>query len=70
MAGTGRGFTKDSLCNIITQNGDLAKTLNSLRTVPGATNPFVVSSRNSSLSSSTGRPTTIPAGTGVQSGKK
>jgi hypothetical protein len=35
-------LAQDSVFKLV-QNGDLAKTLNTLRTVPGATNPFVAS---------------------------
>jgi len=37
-----RILAQDSVCKLV-QNGDLAKTLNTLRTVPGAKNPFVTS---------------------------
>ena len=37
-----RGLAQDSVCKLV-QNGDLAKSLNTLRTVQGAKNPFVVS---------------------------
>jgi len=41
----------DSVCKVA-QHSDLAKTLNTLRTVPGARNPFVVSQRNEASSGS------------------
>ena len=41
-----RGIAMDAVCKVA-QNGDLAKSLNSLRTVSGAPNPFVVAQRAS-----------------------
>jgi hypothetical protein len=38
----------------MSKNGDLAKSLNTLRTIPGAPNPFVVSPRRESGSTSAG----------------
>ena len=35
-----RGLAQDSVCKLV-QNGDLAKSLNTVRTVQGAKNPFV-----------------------------
>lgn len=72
MAGDRRILAKanDSVCKLTESNGDLAKTLNSLRTVPGAANPFVAASRNSSSSAGPSRPATVSSGVGVQSGKK
>ena len=37
-------MANDSVCKLV-QNGDLAKSLNTVRTVPGAPNPFVAASR-------------------------
>lgn len=39
-----RCAVKDSVCNVV-QNDDLAKSLNTLRTVPGAPNPFAISQK-------------------------
>ena len=41
-----RARAHDSVATLPVRNGDLAKTLNTLRTVPGAPNPFVHSSLN------------------------
>jgi hypothetical protein len=52
-------IAQDSVCKLV-QNGDLGKTLNTVRTVPGARNPFVdtrhggSSSRSDSSSTSSG----------------
>lgn len=40
-------MAQDSVCKLV-QSGDLAKTLNTVRTVPGARNPFVTSPRGGS----------------------
>jgi hypothetical protein len=40
MANGKGNYANDSVCKL-TQNDDLAKTLNTVRTVPGAANPFV-----------------------------
>lgn len=45
-----RVFANDSVATLAVRNGDMAKTLNTLRTVPGAPNPFVSSAqRNGKL---------------------
>lgn len=38
-------LANDSVATLSVRNGDMAKTLNTLRTVPGAPNPFVSSSQ-------------------------
>lgn len=48
------------------QNGDLAKSLNTLRTVPGAKNPYVTSQVRSSSNGTSGSNTS----SGAQTGKK
>jgi len=58
-----RSIAQDSVCKLV-QNGDLAKTLNTLRTVPGAKNPFVVSRTGSSNGSSNN------SSAGAQTGRK
>ncbi len=42
MAQPQRMIAHDSVCKLV-NNGDLGKTLNTVRTVPGAKNPFVTS---------------------------
>jgi hypothetical protein len=51
----GRCAANDSVCNVV-QNDDLAKSLNTLRTVPGAPNPFAVSQRERIANQSTSSP--------------
>jgi len=60
-----RSFAQDSVCKLV-QNGDLAKSLNTLRTVPGAKNPFVAprSGVSSNGSGNTG------TSSGAQTGQK
>ena len=44
----GRSMAMDHVCNVVAQNAqndDLAKSLNTLRTVPGAPNPFAALQR-------------------------
>jgi hypothetical protein len=60
-----RGLAQDSVCKLV-QNGDLAKTLNTLRTVQGAKNPFVASRPGTSSNGSSNTSTS----TGVQTGRK
>ena len=45
MRAANRAMAMDSVCRVsqAAQNDDLAKSLNTLRTVPGAPNPFVAS---------------------------
>jgi hypothetical protein len=43
-------MANDSVCKLV-QHGDLAKSLNTLRTVPGASNPFVAAQQRSAASS-------------------
>ena len=56
---------QDQVCKLV-QNGDLAKTLNTLRTVPGARNPFVASRPAGSSNGSNNAGTS----TGAQTGRK
>jgi hypothetical protein len=65
MAETQVQRTTDSVCKVA-QNGDLAKTLNTLRTVPGAKNPFV-SSRQGESSGGSGNSNTS---SGAQTNRK
>lgn len=60
-----RVLAQDSVCKLV-QNGDLAKTLNTLRTVPGAKNPFVASRPASSSNGSSNTNTS----TGAQANRK
>ena len=65
-------MANDSVCKLV-QNGDLAKTLNTLRTVPGAKNPFVSSRQggSSSGSSSSGSSNTrTSTSSGAQTDRK
>ncbi|MCU1323071.1 MAG: hypothetical protein JWM43_2720 [Acidobacteriaceae bacterium] len=50
MAQPQRILAQDSVCKLV-QNGDLGKTLNTVRTVPGARNPFVATRQGGSSSS-------------------
>ncbi len=71
MAKAEKVLAMDQICKLVPQNGDLAKTLNSVRTVPGTTNPFVVSSRNTNSSTSNrSHPTRSSSGSGDQPGKR
>jgi hypothetical protein len=58
-------LAQDSVCKLV-QNDDLAKTLNTLRTVPGAKNPFVVSRPGGNSNGSSNTSTS----TGVQTDRK
>ncbi len=56
-----RAMAHDSVCKLV-QNGDLAKTLNTLRTVPGAKNPFVASRQGGSSSGPSNTNTSTSSG--------
>jgi hypothetical protein len=60
-----RVLAQDHVCKLV-QNGDLAKTLNTLRTVPGAKNPFVAS-RPGGSSNGSG---STDSSAGAQTGRK
>jgi hypothetical protein len=57
MAQPQRIIAQDSVCKLV-QSGDLGKTLNTVRTVPGAKNPFVNSRQGGDSSSSSSRSST------------
>ena len=48
-----RAGAKDSVCKLPVQNDGLAKSWNTLRTVPDAPNPFVASQNGASVLQST-----------------
>jgi hypothetical protein len=59
-----RVLAQDSVCKIV-QNGDLGKTLNTVKTVPGAKNPFVASRPGGSSNGSNNN-----TSAGAQTGRK
>ena len=65
MANKSTQLAYDSVCRVAV-NSDLAKSLNTLRTVPGAPNPFVAS-QNRSTSSSNSQSPKNGSGNGTQS---
>ena len=58
-------LAQDEVCKLV-QNGDLAKTLNTLRTVPGAKNPL----RRFTTRGSSNGPSNISTSAGAQTGRK
>jgi len=51
MAEPVRVRTEDAVCRLV-QNGELNRSLNTLRTIPGAPNPFVVNQQPKSTQTS------------------
>ena len=62
-------MTQDSVCKLV-QNGGLAKTLNTVRTVRGANNPFVTSPRGGSGTAGPRTSSNTSAPSGAQSDRK
>ncbi len=60
---------QDSVCKLV-QNGDLAKTLNTVRTVQGADNPFVTPRHGGSSSGTTNTSTNNNTSSGAQANRK
>jgi hypothetical protein len=57
-----RVMAQDSVCKLV-QSGDLAKTLTTVRTVPGARNPFVAPRQGGGPSGSTSTSPNTSSGT-------
>ena len=62
-------MAQDSVCKLV-QNGDLAKTLNTVRTVPGANNPFVTSRPGGSGTTGTGTNSNTSTSSGAQADRE
>ncbi len=62
-------MAQDSVCKLV-QNGDLAKTLNAVRTVPGARNPFVTSQQDGSPNGTNNARTSTNTSTVAQAKRK